>query len=492
MAWWAGGSDVGCALGSRQRDAHHRAPSRPSLPPSPHSLPRHAQPLREDHAYERRIRKARAKHNADAADRLEAARPRHRLDHLVRERYPTLADALRDLDDPLTLAHLFACLPSDERAHLPRRAVAAARARSLEWQAWVVQAHALRKCFISVKGYYFQADVHGTPVTWLVPHALAQVLPPDVDVRVMLTFLELYLTLLRFVLFRLYTSAGAAYPPPADAGLDAAAAGIEAIMRGLAAAGGAGSGPAPAQAGGKAIGAAAARLKKLQAALPSIAAAERGGGGGAGESASDGGDVGAPSLDSGASRSDADSGGEGEEATEGPGAALADGESGDVGTGAPGGRPWGALATHASPCPHPLSPRTPGGAAAGLATGGAALSMLGAPPAPPGAGPASWRVWRVARLERQRATPRSQAGPPGAAPLIPSSWGAPSAHLPRRSYPADGRLPLSLEGLPARPRPAPPTTLPTPARHRPQRCDAPRHRRRPPSRRRGGRVRPPV
>ena len=37
-----------------------------------------------------------------------------------------------------------------------------------------------------------QADVCGEAVTWLVPHALSQVLPSDVDYRVMLTFLEFY------------------------------------------------------------------------------------------------------------------------------------------------------------------------------------------------------------------------------------------------------------------------------------------------------------
>ena len=52
-----------------------------------------------------------------------------------------------------------------------------------------------------------QAEVMGQAITWLVPHQLAQVLPNDVDYRVMLTFLELYATMLRFVHFRLYHSA---------------------------------------------------------------------------------------------------------------------------------------------------------------------------------------------------------------------------------------------------------------------------------------------
>ena len=160
----------------------------------------------------------------------------HRLDHLIRERYPTFNDALRDLDDPLSLVHLFAALPSDQKAGVPPAAVAASKALATEWAAWCARSHSLRRAFISVKGYYFQASVRGNQVTWLAPHALAQVLPHDVDFRVMATFLELACTTLRHVLARLYADLGSSYPPRADAALDGAAAGLEALMRGLAAA----------------------------------------------------------------------------------------------------------------------------------------------------------------------------------------------------------------------------------------------------------------
>jgi len=54
-------------------------------------------------------------------------------------------------------------------------------------------------------------------------------IPADVDVRVMLTFLELYQTLLSFVFFKLYTDVGLVYPPPLDPKKDEGGAGIDAL-----------------------------------------------------------------------------------------------------------------------------------------------------------------------------------------------------------------------------------------------------------------------
>ena len=41
---------------------------------------------RDAHAFERKIKRARAKKNKDLAERLQAMRPSYRLDHLVKER----------------------------------------------------------------------------------------------------------------------------------------------------------------------------------------------------------------------------------------------------------------------------------------------------------------------------------------------------------------------------------------------------------------------
>ena len=181
--------------------------------------------IREIASHEKKIKRALAKKNRPLAHRISSRRPEYRLDHLVKERYPSLVDALRDLDDPLTLVHLFAVLPADATKNIPSDKVQLSRRLALEWQAYVVASHTLRKSFVSLKGFYYQAEIKGQLVTWMVPHLVSQVLPNDVDFKVMLTFLELYQSTLQFVMFSLYHEMGIAYPLKVDDDIDCAGAG---------------------------------------------------------------------------------------------------------------------------------------------------------------------------------------------------------------------------------------------------------------------------
>ncbi|GJU90677.1 pescadillo [Tanacetum coccineum] len=187
--------------------------------------------FREMRSYEKKVKKAMSKKNKDLAERLLTRKPTYTLDMLIRERYPKFIDALRDLDDCLTMVHLFAALPAIEKESIQPERIHNCRGLSLEWQAYISRTHKLRKAFISVKGIYYQAEVDGQKVTWLTPHALQQVMPQDVDYKIMLTFLEFYETLLGFVNFKLYESINLKYPPILDPRLKALAADLYALTR---------------------------------------------------------------------------------------------------------------------------------------------------------------------------------------------------------------------------------------------------------------------
>ncbi|RPD82655.1 hypothetical protein L226DRAFT_497727 [Lentinus tigrinus ALCF2SS1-7] len=183
--------------------------------------------LREHKAFAKKLARALGRGEWSSAKSLEENKPVYRLDHIIKERYPTFVDAVRDIDDALCMIFLFATLPSDSKIS-PSLIENCARLAA-EWQLYVMHTHALRKVFLSIKGVYYQAEVFDQTVTWLVPYQFTQTIPADVDVRVMLTFLELYQTLLGFVFFKLYTDAGLVYPPPIDTKKDEGAAGVGAF-----------------------------------------------------------------------------------------------------------------------------------------------------------------------------------------------------------------------------------------------------------------------
>ncbi|KAI3913574.1 hypothetical protein MKW92_045521 [Papaver armeniacum] len=191
--------------------------------------------LRENKIYEDKIKKAVAKKNNLRAELLMSRKPSYNLDRVIKERYPTFIDALRDLDDCLTMVHLFAALPAVESEHIQVKRIHNCQRLSHEWQAYVCRTNRLRKSFICVKGIYYQVEVQGQKISWLTPHALQQVITDDVDFKVMLTFLEFYETLLAFINCRLYHSMNVNYPPTLDPRLEAIGAGQYALSKYIAA-----------------------------------------------------------------------------------------------------------------------------------------------------------------------------------------------------------------------------------------------------------------
>ena len=168
--------------------------------------------FREHKTLSKKISKALGRGEVTDAARLEKNfKPRLSLDHIIKERYPTFVDALRDLDDALSMLFLFANLPSTTT--IPPKTIALCQRLCLEFQHYLIVSHSLKKSFLSIKGIYYQATIHGQDILWLVPYRFVQRVTDDVDFRIMGTFVEFYTTLLGFVNFKLYTSIGLVYPP---------------------------------------------------------------------------------------------------------------------------------------------------------------------------------------------------------------------------------------------------------------------------------------
>ncbi|XP_005993371.1 pescadillo [Latimeria chalumnae] len=167
--------------------------------------------FREYKVFVRKLRKAYGKSEWGSVDRLKENKPMYKLDHIIKERYPTFIDALRDLDDGLSMCFLFATFPRTGKCHV--QTIQLCRRLTIEFMNYIIASRSLRKVFLSIKGIYYQAEVLGHPVTWIVPYSFAHNHPTDVDYRVMATFTEFYTTLLGFVNFRLYQSLNLVYPP---------------------------------------------------------------------------------------------------------------------------------------------------------------------------------------------------------------------------------------------------------------------------------------
>ena len=76
------------------------------------------------------------------------------------------------MDDALSLIILFANLPASQ--HVSSKVIANCARLASEWQLYVLRSKSLRKVFLSIKGIYYQAEVKGQTINWLVPYQFTQ------------------------------------------------------------------------------------------------------------------------------------------------------------------------------------------------------------------------------------------------------------------------------------------------------------------------------
>uniref|UniRef100_A0A182JUX6 Pescadillo homolog n=1 Tax=Anopheles christyi TaxID=43041 RepID=A0A182JUX6_9DIPT len=176
--------------------------------------------LRDRKIFNRRIKHAAAKQNMSLRDIRLHNYPQLKLDHIVKERYPTFIDAIKELDDCMTLLFMFSTFPATKI--ITRELTRMSRRLTVEFMHYIIAAQALRKVFISIKGYYFQAEIKGETVTWIVPHYFPY--SPHrgemVDLSIMKSFGDFFTVMAGFINFRLYHSINLVYPPQFAHSLD--------------------------------------------------------------------------------------------------------------------------------------------------------------------------------------------------------------------------------------------------------------------------------
>ncbi|CAI5444938.1 unnamed protein product [Caenorhabditis angaria] len=167
--------------------------------------------FRENKIFLRKLNHLKAKREEDKVKKLYEHKPVYNLDTIVKERYPTFGSALRDLDDALSLCFTFAMLPHTRV--LKEGMINDCRRLTAEFMHYIIESQALRNTFISIKGIYYQAEICGEKITWIVPHERGLPHVTDVDFTVLVTFVEFYIAMLGFVNFKLFQGIGLYYPP---------------------------------------------------------------------------------------------------------------------------------------------------------------------------------------------------------------------------------------------------------------------------------------
>ena len=159
--------------------------------------------FRDIKAHLKKHKKAMFRGEKEEAKNILKSTPKLPLQHIIKERYPKFEEALRDLDDALSLMSIYAIIPSHQALNISKDTIDECSKLINEFQAIAVIAKSITKAFFSIKGIYFQAELYGVNITWIQPYRFAPLLPFDVDFSIMNDFILFYITLVKFVNYKM-------------------------------------------------------------------------------------------------------------------------------------------------------------------------------------------------------------------------------------------------------------------------------------------------
>ena len=121
--------------------------------------------FRDIKAHLKKYKKLQGKKEFKRAEEMKAMTPKYTLTHVIKERYPTFIDALRDLDDALCLISLFANFPQHQSLEIESKDIEMASRLYKEWMTYCTIAQCFKKSFFSIKGIYYQVEIMGYSIT---------------------------------------------------------------------------------------------------------------------------------------------------------------------------------------------------------------------------------------------------------------------------------------------------------------------------------------
>ena len=87
--------------------------------------------------------------------------PKYSLAPVIKDRYPTFVDALRDLDDALCLLSLFAQFPQHLTLEIKKSDLELCAKLYNDFMLYCTAAQCFTKCFLSIKGVYYRVQIMG-------------------------------------------------------------------------------------------------------------------------------------------------------------------------------------------------------------------------------------------------------------------------------------------------------------------------------------------
>jgi pescadillo protein len=117
--------------------------------------------FRDIKAHLKRHKKLVGKREVRAAEEHLKKVPKYSLVHVIKERYPSFIDGLRDLDDALCLISLFAALPQHHTLEISKEETEQCARLYKEFMTYCTITQVFKKAFFSIKGIYYQVEIMG-------------------------------------------------------------------------------------------------------------------------------------------------------------------------------------------------------------------------------------------------------------------------------------------------------------------------------------------